>query len=91
MGFLVYILYSGKIDRYYIGQTSDIVSRLARHNAGLENYTSKGVPWALRWKTEKRTRAEAVQLERKLKNLNRTRLELFMEKYSEGRCGQDED
>jgi putative endonuclease len=58
MGFIVYILYSRKTDRYYIGQSSDIFSRLARHNAGLENYTSKGVPKALRWKTEKATRDE---------------------------------
>jgi putative endonuclease len=90
MSFSVYILYSSSLDRYYIGQTSDMASRLARHNKGLENYTSRGVPWELRWKTEKATRSEALRLERKIKNLNRVRLEAFMDKYSTGRCGQDE-
>ncbi|MEK6155051.1 GIY-YIG nuclease family protein [Flavobacteriaceae bacterium 3-367] len=32
----VYILYSHKNGRYYIGQTADLHDRLRRHNAGTE-------------------------------------------------------
>ncbi len=31
----VYILYSAKCDRYYIGYSSDVLARLERHNAGM--------------------------------------------------------
>ncbi len=34
MSHCVYILYSEKFDRYYIGQTQDFNERLSRHNSG---------------------------------------------------------
>ena len=78
----VYILYSLVHDRYYIGQTENIDKRIERHNAGTEKSTAPYIPWDLIWSTEKSTRAEAVLLERKLKNLSRNRLKTFIEKYS---------
>lgn len=85
MIFFVYVLKSPGFDRYYVGQTVDIKSRLARHNKGHEKSTSPYVPWELFWLGTKLTRAEAMDLERKLKNLSRVRLENFMLKYFEGR------
>jgi putative endonuclease len=41
----VYILYSGLLSKYYIGQTSDFAARLLQHNTGESTYTSKGIPW----------------------------------------------
>lgn len=79
--FYIYILYSDKFDRYYIGQTQDVNARLARHNAGREKSTSPYVPWKLIGFVEKASRAEAVVLESKLKNLNRERLRIFVQKY----------
>ncbi|HRP16426.1 MAG TPA: GIY-YIG nuclease family protein [Ginsengibacter sp.] len=79
--FDVYILYSQKFDRYYIGQTGDIAERLKRHNAGYEKATSPYVPWILICKIEKTSRREAIILEKKLKNLNRKRLIAFIQKY----------
>jgi len=32
MIYIVYILYSGSLDRYYIGCTANIESRLQKHN-----------------------------------------------------------
>ena len=81
MHYFVYILYSARIDRYYIGQTNDLEGRFLRHNRGYERYTSTGVPWELIWKTTKPSRVEAIRLERKLKNLSRRRLIVFIEKY----------
>ncbi len=84
--YFTYILYSSKYDRYYIGQTSDFEKRLERHNSGYENATAPFIPWEMVWYTQKSTRSEAVQLEKKLKNLNRLRLEGFLKKYrNEGR------
>jgi putative endonuclease len=42
-----YILYSGKIDRYYIGACTDIVRRLQEHNSGKSKFTSTGKPWVV--------------------------------------------
>ena len=77
----VYILYSEKGNRYYIGQTSDVEARLHRHNSGYEKSTSPYVPWKLLCKIEKPNRSEAMILERKLKNLNTEDLRKFILKY----------
>ena len=81
MYYIVYILFSEKFDRYYIGQTQDIEARMLRHNAGSVSSTKSYLPWELRCKIIKETRSEAMVLERKLKNLNRERLLQFIEKY----------
>ena len=88
--FYVYILFSEKLSKYYIGQTNNIDERLKRHNSGYEIFTSKGIPWELKWKTEKPSRSEAVILERKLKNLSQARLQQFIEKYNHEVAGPDE-
>ena len=79
----VYILYSAKRQGYYIGQCGDVEARLQRHQRGEVPSTAPWRPWALLWKTKKANRSEAVRLERKLKNLSRSRLMVFMEKYKE--------
>ena len=80
--YYIYILYSESFDKYYIGQTSDVSQRLKRHNSDYVNYTKSYVPWILVLYIEKETRSEAMILERKLKNLNRKKLLIFIEKYS---------
>ena len=84
MGFYVYILQSQNTNKFYAGQTENPVRRLHRHNAGNESYTASFRPWRLVWCTEKASRAEAIALEKKLKNLSRERLERFMDKFTEG-------
>jgi putative endonuclease len=74
MSFFVYIIYSEKFDKFYIGQTEDITDRLIRHNNGYEQATRPYKPWILKCIIEKSTRSEAMILERKLKNLNRQKL-----------------
>jgi putative endonuclease len=83
MPFYVYILYSQVHDRYYIGQTDNVGERLQRHNNGYEKSTSSFIPWAIKFVIEKQTRGEAMILEKKIKNLNRKKLLLFIEKYSD--------
>ena len=82
MNYYVYILYSEAHDKYYIGQTQDVIARLKRHNDGIETYSKKFAPWILIWQTAKSTRSEAVILETKLKNLSKERIQAFIRKYS---------
>jgi putative endonuclease len=84
MGVYVDVLHSQSAKKLYVGQTEDPVKRLNRHNAGLELYTASHRPWNLNWCITKPSRAEAMVLEKKLKNLSRNRLELFMDKYVDG-------
>jgi len=79
--FFVYVLYSKTFDKYYIGQTKDLEQRIIRHNNRLENFTKKYIPWELKFYLTKSMRSEALQLERKLKNLSRDRLGQFISKY----------
>ena len=45
----VYILRSlSDPDRYYVGTTSDLRARLAKHNAGEVSHTSKYRPWRIK-------------------------------------------
>ena len=68
MNYFVYILYSKKRSKYYVGQTADIKKRLKRHNQGLVLSTKSGTPWELILQIEVSTRSEALILERKIKN-----------------------
>jgi len=41
----MYILYSNKLDKYYVGSTRDINDRISRHNRGTGKFTATGIPW----------------------------------------------
>ncbi|MBU2019500.1 MAG: GIY-YIG nuclease family protein [Bacteroidetes bacterium] len=79
--YYVYINYSEKFDKFYIGQTRDFEARLLLHNRGLVKSTKPYLPWKNVLLIRKESRSESIILERKLKNLNRERLKLFIEKY----------
>ena len=55
-----YILYSAKLDKYYIGSTCDICGRLRRHNSSNRGFTSTGKPWDLKYYEEFSTKSEAI-------------------------------
>lgn len=80
----VYILYSLSLNRFYVGQTTNLDKRIKQHNNGQSTYTSQGVPWNLIWSTIKMSLKEALLLESKIKNLSRARKVSFMGKYKEG-------
>ena len=67
--FYIYILYSISHDRYYIGQTNNLVSRIRRHNKGYVKSTKTYLPWEIVYSEEFTTRAEAVRRETYLKSL----------------------
>ncbi len=45
--YYVYIIYSKKISKFYIGSTGDLKDRMTRHNSGRSVFTKNGVPWEL--------------------------------------------
>ena len=63
-----YILYSEKLDRYYIGATDNFPQRLEQHNAATQKATKGGVPWRLAYREEFDTKSEAMARERAIKN-----------------------
>jgi putative endonuclease len=63
-----YILYSSKIDKYYIGYTSNIEGRLSRHNCSKRGFTATGKPWALKYYEKFDTKQAAMNRERELKS-----------------------
>lgn len=40
----VYIIYSEKLDKYYVGACIDLKRRLYEHNIGHSKFTSTGMP-----------------------------------------------
>jgi putative endonuclease len=62
--YFTYILYSQTLDRYYVGSTSDIQTRLARHNAGATPSTKPGRPWIIVYSETFTTKTEALQREK---------------------------
>ncbi len=67
MAYWVYILWSNKLDRHYVGSTSDIQRRLKEHNVGKSTYTKKGVPWKLIYQERCETKKTAWQRKMEIK------------------------
>jgi putative endonuclease len=65
--YFVYILYSEKLDRYYVGQTDNIDKRLDHHLLGISKYTSSATDWRLVHSESFQTRKEAIQRENEIK------------------------
>ncbi|NGM62744.1 GIY-YIG nuclease family protein [Sphingobacterium sp. SGG-5] len=73
MDYHLYILYSQSSDRYYVGYTSDVLSRLEQHNTSLRStYTSKHRPWELKKAIVLgNDRGFAMRVERAVKRMKR--------------------
>ena len=67
MPFFTYILHSDILNKYYVGQTNDINERLHRHNQQMVKSTRNGIPWKLIFQTKFSSRAEAMNMELKIK------------------------
>jgi putative endonuclease len=65
--YFVYILYSQRLQRYYVGSTEVVEKRLQEHNRGKSASTRAGVPWELIHTESFINRSEAVLQERKIK------------------------
>jgi len=72
--YFIYILYSAKADKFYIGYSIDPFHRVQQHNSIHSNtFTSKFRPWKLAAVFEcSNIEAEAMKIERFIKNQKET-------------------
>jgi putative endonuclease len=67
MPYIVYILYSATLDKFYTGSCQDIDSRIQQHNDGRNKSTKAGKPWIINYievyntLKEARTREAAIK------------------------------
>jgi putative endonuclease len=45
--YFVYVLWSSKLQKRYVGSAKDVQARLREHNTGRNRFTKGGVPWQL--------------------------------------------
>jgi putative endonuclease len=71
----VYILYSAKLAKYYIGRTEDVELRLKFHNEPIESrkFTAKGIPWELKIAIPCQSLDQATKLESFIKRMKSKR------------------
>ncbi len=66
--FTVYILYSHKHDKHYVGFTTDLAERFLSHNhLSSKGWTARYRPWEIIHTEEFATKAEAMDREKWLK------------------------
>lgn len=64
----IYILFSLKTNKYYVGSTDDLQGRLKHHNAGSTPSTKSGAPnWEIRYTETVPNRVAALKREREIK------------------------
>ncbi|MHA7130337.1 GIY-YIG nuclease family protein [Algoriphagus namhaensis] len=65
----LYIIFSEKLDKYYIGACTDLQRRLYEHSIGHSKFTSKGIPWKLVYHENFPDLPSAKKKERHLKKM----------------------
>ena len=64
-----YILFSKRLNRYYVGFTGDeITERLRKHNSNHKGFTGRASDWEVKWVEEKLTESEARAREHEIKS-----------------------
>ena len=80
----VYILYSKKLKKFYIGSTSDLKRRIKEHNDGKAVFTSSGIPWIIAYYEAFSEKQDASREEKFLKTgKGRERRKILLESFLE--------
>lgn len=67
---IVYILFSNKLNRFYIGFTSDFDTRIEFHkNAQSHKFTAKADDWELFFKIICESKVQGLQIEKHIKKM----------------------
>lgn len=70
--YFVYILFSPKTEKYYIGSTDNLESRLKHHNSGATPSTKSGAPhWELKFIENLPDKSSALRREIEIKRKKR--------------------
>ncbi len=82
--YTVYIIYSERIDKYYIGFSSNVQERLRKHNRNSKGFSSSDRPWIIVYLDVFDNKKDAMAREKQLKRWkNRERLERLIKSSSE--------
>ena len=66
--FILYVLYSPSANKFYVGYTSYLESRLLSHNQlGIKDWTKRYRPWELMYTESYQTKSSALKREKELK------------------------
>jgi putative endonuclease len=65
--YFVYILFSQKLDKYYVGFTNNVSHRITQHNSKHKGYTSTANDWVLMFSESFATKHEAEHREKQIK------------------------
>ena len=65
----LYIFFSGKLNKYYVGACNDLDRRLYEHNLGHSKFTSTGLPWVLVYQESYPDLQTAKQRESQIKKM----------------------
>jgi putative endonuclease len=75
--FHVYVLYSSKFNKIYIGYSADIKKRFLSHNQlATKGYTVKYRPWVIAFTEQFESKSQAIKREKQLKS-SRGRAEVW--------------
>ncbi len=64
-----YIIFSVKLNKYYVGACTDLDRRLYEHNIGHSKFTATGIPWKLKYTKVFDTLLEAKRYEMAIKKM----------------------
>ena len=62
--YYIYVLWSSKLIKRYVGSTDNVEKRLDEHNRGSNRFTKGGIPWITVYQEEFSTKTEALKRER---------------------------
>lgn len=67
--YFTYIIESTKITKFYIGYSTNVESRLIKHNSGGSRWTRNGIPWTIVYSKAFDNKTGAIKYEKFLKSL----------------------
>ncbi len=65
--YYVYILFSEKLNKYYVGYTSNIKDRVYKHNNKHHGFSNAANDWILKYSEEYKSKFEAMHREKEIK------------------------
>ena len=68
MKFYLYILYSEKLNKYYIGSTENLGERIKKHNSNHKGFTGGAGDWRYMYTEEYSSKTESMKREREIKS-----------------------
>jgi putative endonuclease len=83
--YCVYIIFSEKLNRFYIGTTDDFENRLFEHNYTTDeySYSYRGRPWVKHFVIDNLSSNQAYKIEKHLKGMKSSKYLVNLIKYPE--------